>query len=174
MKKGFLVILLLSVSITCISQNTLLFSNQTTKKEIKVECGDLVKFSYKGYLEQPEVKSGIVMSVSDSVVEIVAPVSGGRLSLGATETRYIIVKDITGFRKFHRSRPFLMTLSNLTITVGVIVLFYNIDKETDLSFGEKFGLSLGTGLASTLIVRGMFPERIKNKIGKDWTVSVLK
>ena len=114
------------------------------------------------------------MSIQDSVVEIISTISSGRMNLGATETGFILIKDITGFRKFHRSRPYLMTLSSIAITVGSIYLYYIIDKKTDLSFGEKLGLSIGTGVFSTLVVRGFFPERIKNKVGKEWEVKVLK
>lgn len=174
MKKIWISLVLFLVVFTAIAQQALLFSNKNTKKEIMVQSGDLVKFSYKGYLGQREIKSGIVMSIQDSVVEITAPVSSGRMSLGATETRFILIRDITGFRRFHRSRPILMTLSNLAITIGSIYMYYSIDRKTKLSFGEKFGLSLGSGLVSTFVVRGMFPERIKNRIGEEWAVTILK
>jgi hypothetical protein len=173
MKKISLTSLLFLLIMTCWAQHSLIFSNKSTKKEILIQSGDLVKFSYKGYLGQTEIKSGIVMGVQDSVVEITGPVSG-RLSLGATETRFILIKDITGFRKFHRSKPFLTALSNIAITAGSIYMFYTIDKKTNLSFGEKFGLSVGTGLLTTFIVRAMFPERIKYRIGTDWMITVMK
>jgi hypothetical protein len=167
--------LLLILSITgCFAQRGLLFTNKSTQKEILVREGDLVKFSYNGYIGQREIKSGVVMSIQDSVISLIAPVSNGRINTGATETRFIYVKDITGFRKFRRSRPYLMGLSNISVTVGSILLFYAIDQKTDFTFTEKLGISLGTGLLSTMIVRAAFPERIKNKIGEEWEVKVLK
>jgi hypothetical protein len=139
-----------------------------------IKEGDFVRFSYKGYIGQNEIKTGVVFSIQDSLIELISTVSSGRISMGATENRFIYIKDITGFRKFHRSRPYLMALSNIAITVGSILLYYSIDKKTNLRFGEKLGLSIGTGLLSTIIVRGMFPERIKNKVGDIWEVRVLK
>ncbi len=174
MIKSWITTALLLLSISCIAQQSLLFSNINTKKEVLIQSGDLVKFSYNGYLGQREVKSGVVMDIRDSVVEIISTVSSGRITMGATETRFILVKDITGFRKFHRSRPYLITLSSMAITVGSIYLYYVADKWTKLNFGEKFGLSLGSGIFSTLVVRGFFPERIKNRIGAEWEAKVLK
>lgn len=174
MKRISLSLLLLFLVTTCFSQRGLLFTNKINQKEILVRAGDLVKFSYNGYISQKEIKSGVVMSIQDSVISIIAPVSSGRLNTGATETRFIYIKDITGFRKFRRSRPYLMGLSNISITVGSILLFYAIDKNTDFTFAEKLGISVGTGLVSTVIVRALFPERIKNKIGDEWEIKVLK
>jgi hypothetical protein len=174
MIKSLFTTTLLLLSLSCMAQQGILFSNKNTKKEVLVKSGDLVKFSYKGYLGQHEVKSGVVMDIQDSVVELISTLSSGKISLGTTETRFILIKDITGFRKFHRSRPYLMTLSSVAITIGSIYLYYVVDKRTNLNFGEKFGLSLGSGIFSTLVVRGFFPERIKNKIGDAWEVKVLK
>ncbi len=156
------------------SQKGLLFTNVSTHKEVLVREGDQVKFSYNGYLGQREVKAGVVFSIEDSAVGIIAPVASGKFSGGATETRFILVKDITGFRRFHRSKPYLMSLSTISITVGSIFLFYAIDKQTDLTFAEKLGVSLGTGLLTTVLVRAAFPERIKNKVGAEWELKVLK
>jgi hypothetical protein len=174
MKKISLLFVLFLYAMCSMAQQGLLFTHKNSGKEILVREGDLVKFSYQGYIGQREVKTGVVLSIQDSIISLAAPVSNGRTATGATETRFIYIKDITGFRKFHRSRPYLMVLSNITITVGSIFLFYAIDQKTDLTFAEKFGISLGTGLITTGIVRAAFPERIKNKIGEDWEVRVLK
>ena len=174
MKKISLYLLLIFSMVTCFAQRGLLFTNKITGKEVLVRAGDLVKFSYNCYIGQKEVKSGVVMSVQDSVITLVAPVSSGKLNTGATETRFIYIKDITGFRKFRRSRPYFMGLSNISITVGSILLFYAIDQNTNFTFAEKLGISLGTGVLSTIIVRAAFPERIKNKIGEEWEVKLLK
>lgn len=174
MKKIVFCIFLLVLALPVFSQRGILFTNKVNQREILVREGDLVKFSYNGYLGQKEVKSGVVLSIQDSIVGIISTVSSGKFSTGATETRYILVRDLTGFRKFRRSRPYLMTLSNVAITVGTVLLFYAIDKNTDMTFAEKFGLSVGTGLVTTIIVRAAFPERIKNRIGEEWEVRVLK
>ncbi len=166
-------LLVFSIS-SCFAQQALLFTEKTTQRQIMVKGGDMVKFSYKGYIGQPEIKSGVVMYIQDSLISVVAPVTSGRINTGATETRYIYIKDITGFRKFRKSRPYLMGLSNISVTVGSILLFYAIDRKTNLTFAEKLGVSLGTGIVSTILVRAMFPERIKNNVGTDWEVTVLK
>ena len=173
MKNSLIIVLVVLFALPVFAQRGLLFTNTTTKKEILVKHGDLIKFTYKGYIGQKEVKTGIVMSIGDSIIELSAP-STGLSAMGAMDTRFIYVKDITGFRKFHKSRPYLMTLSSLTIAVGTIVTFYLIDKKTKLNFGQKFGLSLGAGLVSSAVVKALFPERVKNKIGEEWTVIVLK
>jgi hypothetical protein len=173
MKSSLIVSLFLLLILEGYAQKALLFTNKNTRQEILIKEGDLAKFTYKGYISQKEVKSGMVISVEDSIIEISTP-STSLSAIGSIDTRFIYVKDITGFRKFHKSRPYLMTLSRLTIAVGTIVTFYIIDKKTNLNFGQKFGLSLGAGIVSTAVVRGLFPERVKNKIGDEWSAVVLK
>jgi len=174
MKKISLLLFFIIYSNFGFAQKALLFSNATMKKEIMIKEGDLIKLSYNGYIGQKEIKSGIVYSIQDSLVEIISNTSSGKMNFSGPEVRFIYIKDITGFRKFHLSRPYLMALSNISITIGSILLYYTIDKRTNMNFGEKLGLSLGTGLLSTIIVKGLFPERIKYKIGKDWQVRVLQ
>ncbi len=174
MKRVVLILLFTFSLLTCFAQQGILFTNKNNQKEVLVKEGDLVKFSYNGYIGQREVKYGTVLSIQDSVVSIIAPTSSGKLSAGGTETRFIFIKDLTGFRRFHKSRPYLMSLSTISATVGSIFLFYAIDRETNLTFAEKLGVSIGTGLISTSLVRLAFPERIKNKIGTEWEVKVLK
>ncbi len=173
MKSSLFFFLLVVSTLGSFAQKAVLFTNKNTKQEILVKHGDLVKFTYNGYIGQKEVRSGTVMSVEDSIIEISAPATG-LSGIGVIDTRFIYIKDITGFRKFHKSRPYLMTLSRLTIAVGTIVMFYVIDKKTKLNFGQKFGLSLGAGLVSSAVVKGLFPERVKNKIGEEWVITVLK
>jgi hypothetical protein len=156
------------------AQKGILFTNKTDGKEILIKEGDHVKFSYNGYIGQREVKSGIVVSIEDSIIGIAAPGTTGMFGATTTDTRYVYIKDITGFRKFHRSRPYLMSLSTITVTVGSIYLFYLIHKNTDLSFGEKLGVSIGTGVVTSLLIRAVFPERIKNKVGEEWQVKAVK
>ena len=165
-------ILLLS-TISTNAQHSLLFQNKITDKEISIEEGDLVKFNYKGYLGQKEVEYGIVFSIEDSVIEIISPNKQGMINLGGNKTRHILTKDITGFRKFHKSRPYLMALSSISITAGSIYLYFYIDKKTNLKFGEKLGLSIGTGLISTMIIKAIFPERIKNHLGEEWSLRIV-
>ncbi len=166
---------LFTLSITFgFAQQGLLFENHKTKKQVMIKEGDLVKFNYNGYIKQKETKYGVVLSIQDSVIEIISPTARGKISLEGTEIRFIYINDITGFRKFHRSRPYLMALSTISITIGSVYVYYMIDKKTNLNFGEKLGLSLGTGLLSTIIVRSLFPERIKNNIGENWSLKVLK
>ena len=155
------------------AQQRLLFQNKISDKKISIEDGDLVKFNYKGYLGQKEIEYGIVFSIEDSVIEIISPNKQGMISLGGYKTRHILTKDITGFRKFHKSRPYLMTLSSISITAGSIYLYFYIDKKTNLKFGEKLGLSIGSGLISTLIIKAIFPERIKNHIGEEWSLKIV-
>jgi hypothetical protein len=172
--KNILIVFVFVLSVQVgFTQKGLLFTNKNTKQEILIKHGDLVKFTYNGYIGQKEVKSGIVMSIEDSIIEISTP-STGLSGIGVVDTRFIYTKDITGFRKFHKSRPYLMMLSSLTIAAGTIVMFYIIDKKTKLNFGQKFGLSLGAGIISSAVVKGLFPERIRNKIGEEWNVVVLK
>ena len=173
-KKFLIYIFITSPFFSIQAQQGLLFQNNKTEKQVLIKEGDLVKFSYKGYIGQRETKYGVLFSIQDSIIEIISPTAQGTISLGGTETRLIYIKDITGFRKFHKSRPYLMALSTISITIGSIYLYYFIDKKTNLNFGEKFGLSLGTGLVTTLIVKSIFPDRIKYKIGEAWSVEVLK
>ncbi len=175
MKKYFLTSFLFFLALLSIAQQKVCFYNIETKGIIEIQSGDIVKLSYSGYLGQPEVKLGMILSVQDSIIEISAPSYGsGMLKTSIEDPRFIITKDITGFRKFRRSRPYLMALSTMAISIGTIFTYYIIDKKTTLSFGEKFAISLGSGIATKLIVRGLFPERIKNKIGKTWAVSTQK
>jgi len=174
MKKIVFSLLFALSLLPCFAQRGLLFTNKTTQKEILIREGDLVKFSYNGYIGQKEVKSGVVFSIKDSVIGLIAQVASGKINLGLTEIRYIYLKDITGFRKFHRSKPYLQAVSSVAITVGSILLFYSIDKHSDLTFAEKLGISVGTGLVTTMIVRAAFPERIRNKLGTDWKMELLK
>jgi hypothetical protein len=173
MKNSSIVFIFFLSAFSGFAQKAILFTNNNTKQEILIKHGDLVKFTYNGYIGQKEVRSGTVMSIEDSIIELSTPATG-LSGIGGIDTRFIYIKDITGFRKFHKSRPYLMTLSSLTIAAGTIVTFYIIDKKTKLNFGQKFGLSLGAGIISSAVVKGLFPERVKNKIGEEWSVTILK
>ena len=105
MKKYVFIVLLLLSSGTSFCQKALLFTNKQTGKEVLVKEGDLIKLGYDGYIKQSEKVMGVVTNIQDSIIEVVSPMG---TSLLMTNVRFIYAKDITGFRKFHRSRPILM------------------------------------------------------------------
>ncbi len=115
---------------------------------------------------------GVVTLIQDSIIEISSP---GDFRRRLPEVRYIYIHDITGFRKFHKSKPALQLVSRLVATAGSIYLYYLVDNYTDMNFAEKISLSVGTGLATSAIVKAFFPERIKNYLSPNgWSVRVLK
>ncbi|HSZ24222.1 MAG TPA: hypothetical protein VK766_00805 [Cytophagaceae bacterium] len=173
MRSFWLLFFLLALTSASIAQKGLLFINKKTNREIFIKEGDLVKFSYNGYIHQREHQYGIVMSIEDSLIEMASP-NSSLSNKGMSEVRYIYTKDITGFRKFHRSRPYLISLSNVVIAAGSIYLYYEINKKSNLTFGKKLGISIGTGLVGKFFERLIFPDKIKYKIGEEWKVEVLK
>ena len=169
--KGIAITFLFTLlALASVAQKSLLFTNTKTKQEILVIEGDVIKFSYNGYLNQQEDHYGHVLSIKDSVIEMSTPVAS--LFVKRDEkTRYINVKDITGFRKFHRSRPYLKGFTNLVIAAGTIYLFYIINKDkNDLSYGDKVAISIGTGIIGRFAEKIIFPQKIKNKIGEEWEI----
>jgi hypothetical protein len=170
MKKKLLVLAFLIYSYTALAQQGIVFTFMQRGQEVLVKEGDYVKVSYSGYLGQPEMCSGIVALIRDSLVEL-SIMDGVRKG----ELRTVAIKDITGFRKFRKSKPALQLLSRLITAAGSIYLFYAVDNYTELTFAEKLSLSIGTGVLSGVIVKGFFPERIRNVVAPDlWSVRVLK
>jgi len=172
MKKRLLFLLVVFWAFTCEAQKALLFVNSQSGEEILIKEGDLLKISYTGYIKQREVKSGVVTLIQDSIIEISSP---GEYRKRMPEIRYVYVNDITGFRKFRKSKPALQFVSRVMATAGSIALYYWVDSYTDMNFGQKLALSAGTGIATGVIARSFFPERVKNFIASNgWTVNVLK
>ena len=170
MKRTTATLLFTLLALVSVAQKSLLFSNKKTKQELLVTEGDVIKLSYNGYLKQHEDHYGHVLSIRDSLIEMSTPVASLFVKRD-DKTHFINIKDITGFRKFHRSRPYLKGLTNLVIAVGTIYLFYIINKnKNDLSYGDKVAISIGTGIIGRFAEKIIFPQKIKNKIGEEWEI----
>jgi hypothetical protein len=164
---------LCSIQTFCQAQQGLLITHKESGKEILIKEGDYVKFRYHGYIGQPETIMGVVSEIEDSLVAITSIKNN---NTGQTAVRWVYVNDINGFRKFRRSRPYLVLVSNVITAAGTIVLYAVVDRHTNWGFGEKLGFSVATGLATRLLLNGLFPERIKNHVGPNqaWRIQVLK
>ena len=159
------ILLFLLLSFPLFAQNALRFTNATTGEEVVIKEGDMAKFSYSGYLNQPEIVENRVFLISPIDVHLAQMAFG---QVVPQTQRTVLLNDITGFRKFFKYRNQLKTGLQLASTVSIILLYPEIVDRDKLSRTEDILISLGVSLGVSLIIEALFPKKIKHRMSHGW------
>lgn len=160
-----LALLFLLLSFSTFAQNAIRFTNSITGEEVIIKEGDMAKFSYSGYLNQPEVVENRIFRISPIDVHLAQMAFG---QVVPQTQRTVLLNDINGFRKFFKYRTQLKTSLQLASTVGVILLYPEIVDRDKLSRTEDILISLGVSIGVSLIIEALFPKKIKHRMNQGW------
>jgi len=168
--KAILFCLLLSgcVHVNVHSQFAIRFFNEAKEKAVFLTRGDHVKFEYKGYLEQIEFAEGYLIEINDSLLVLGDP-SFGKVK----DRKTIAIHDLQGFRKFTIFRDVSKSLLQVGIVFGSYFLLKEIYRNNSFTPLEDLGISFGVGLSLAFLIKLIYPENIKNRIGEGWSLSLI-
>jgi hypothetical protein len=177
MHKPVVLFLLLFCSLICFGQKSLLFYNTKTLRTIELKVGHKATLLYKGYLNQTEVICHTVTDITDSTIvigsdlSIILPEKRPGQKLGQVQ-KVIRISDITGFRRMTIGRQLAKAGVGVAGAVGSFYLLQYI-YQSDISRGNAFLISLGTGFSLIGLNRILFPENIKYYFEDGWQVKVI-
>ncbi len=164
-KTSIFLLFFLLIALPSLAQNVIKFTNSLSGKEVIIREGDMAKFSYRGYLNQPEVEENRIFRITPIDVHM------GQMAFGhvAPQTqRSILLSDITGFRKYFKHRTALKTSLQLASTVSIILLYPEIVNRDKLTRTQDILISLGISIGTSLLIEAMFPKKIKNRMNQGW------
>jgi hypothetical protein len=166
MKTRILILLICSSFYTQAQQ--IVFSKADSSKTIVVKLKDIVRFSYNGYMQQPQEIEGRISTLNDSTVTL-APRK--KILQRALSSQTIFIKDITGFRKYSRFRPaseIIYTVAGVGITGTAAALVSNANLSPALSFISAAATqTLTSGLRNIVL-----SSTIKNRINDGWIMQL--
>ena len=164
--KSLLLSFFLIVSISTHAQYSLVFVKADSSKIITIKQGDLARMGYNGYIGQPQEAEGNVSVITDSSVTL-SPRKKFLQKKLASQT--ILIRDITGFRKFSGFRPageIIYAIAGVGITGGVAGIISNASTSTIAILLS----TAATAAITTALKNIIFSHKIKNHLGKDWTI----
>jgi hypothetical protein len=165
--KSLLVILIISFGLSTQAQQ-IVFSKADSRKTIVVKIKDLVRFSYNGYMQQPQEMEGRVSALNDSTVTL-APRK--KILQRVLPSQAIFIKDITGFRKYSNFRPaseIIYAVAGVGITGTAAALVSNANLSPALSFVSAAATqTLTSGLRNTVL-----SSKIKNRLDNGWVMQL--
>lgn len=158
------------------AQPNLYFVNRAKHKIIEVKTGQQLSLKYKGYMGQPEFVKQTVTEINDSMITLgIDPAAFGFLQNKMENTpkyiyRNIMLRDILKFRRMTNGRVFLKTGFMLASIVGSYFLLTDLYQNSSFTTGQTFLISIGTGLASTILINALLPENPKYKTEDGWEI----
>lgn len=161
--------ILLCFILTASAQNKIVFYKNDSSKTITVAAKDLLKVAYGGYFKQPQETEGTVSLITDSTVTI-APKKRFLKKRMPSQTVYL--KDITGFRKYSKFRPTGEIIYSV-VSVGITGAISAIISKANVSPALNFVTAAGTSAVTGVMKNVFFSSKIKNEIGKDWSLRLL-
>jgi len=175
-KKLYITILyVVFMSISDVSaQGEINFINAGKNKIIKVQTGNELIVLYKGYLGQTEYIKQVLLYTSDSslVVGNVMSLltSSEKAKLMGNEPKEILFKDIIAFRKITIGRAIVKSLVTSGMAFGSYFLLRDIYRQNQISTLGAFGISLGVGVGSTMLITNIFSDKPKYFINQGWNI----
>ena len=164
--KYFLLFLFICLTFSATAQYTLVFTNADSSETVMVSQKDLVRLSYEGYMEQQQQVEGMVSAINDSSINISPP---KRFLRKRVPEQTILIRDITGFRRFSKFRPtgeIIYAIAGVGITGAVAAVISEASVPTALTFLS----AAGTQTVTTALKNVIFPNRIKNLLDKGWSM----
>lgn len=166
MNKYFLSILFFLLFLNVNAQYILKFKNEKLNKSFEVKNGQECILAYQGYLNQTEIRKGIVTEITDTAIFIM-----NLTGLNKGEF-YIKYENLMGIKRRKVGTVLLKSLVQTGVVVGSFFALRAIVKN-DLTNWEAFGLSLGVGAATGIGMKLLFPDKIKHQLNSDWTISLV-
>lgn len=166
-KTLLLFICLIGISACLKAQNRMLvFYNDSAREAIGVKKYGTVMLQYKGYLDQTELTTNTIISLSDSTITLAKPKVFG----SPTQQRTIMLDDVTGFRKVSTGSQLLKTAIILGITVGS---YFAISNNNNFNNTEQVIYATAIGLGTTYGIKLIFPMNKPKHLLKDgWKMKV--
>lgn len=84
----------------------------------------------------------------------------------------VYLKDITGFRKYSKFRPTGEIIYSV-VSVGITGAISAIISKANVSPALNFVTAAGTSAVTGVMKNEFFSSKIKNQIGKDWSLRLL-
>ena len=160
------------------AQKTLLFLNTKTNKAIEVSEGQTLSVQYRGYNNQIYHFKNMVSEINDSTILLgnmseEQPAWSQKLSRKFEPNyRIIAIKDIVTFRRITIGRSLGKSLLTTSVMLGEFFGTIDLFRNNQLGTWETVTLSLGIGLATSLINAFVLPDYPKNKIKDGWIITV--
>ncbi|TNE81332.1 MAG: hypothetical protein EP332_04215 [Bacteroidetes bacterium] len=159
--------ILLFFSIASQADQALLVRNDSLKKAFYLLPGLDVAFRYSGYQGQEEEVRGIILSISDSAIQV------KRTRFYKKDTFTIQISDLLGFRYFTTARHLGALAYDVGTLGGNILLYTYVLSPAPIPPLARLGISFGVGLGTYGIRRLLFPEKIKNTTANGWVFKVV-
>ena len=168
--KYILLLLCAGICIPSFAQNRLIFTNINNNQTISVKPKDLTRLSFKGYRSQIQEIEGVVSSISDTSIHFSA---AKRFLKKRQPEQSILIRDITGFRKYSRFRPageIIYSVVSVGITGGVSAALGNGNSSTAVTFIS----AAATQAVTTALKNVVLSKRIKNHLQDGWSMQLDK
>jgi hypothetical protein len=179
MKKNLLsVIIILLFSCQVFAQKSLIFLNTNTNETIEVSVGQTLSIKFKGYNNQLFYVKNIVTEINDSNIvlgneAVEPPVWAQKLSKKFEPNyRVVDIKDIVAFRRITAGRTLGKSLLTSSIMLGTFFGTIDLFRNTQLGTWQTVFLSIGIGMATSVVNAFVLPENPKNLMKKGWVITV--
>lgn len=166
------------LSVQNFAQKTLLFLNTNTHKTIEICEGQTLSVQYIGYNNQIFHFKNIVSQINDSIILLgnmseEQPVWAQKLSRKFEPNyRIIAIKDIVAFRRITVGRSLGKSLLNTSVMLGTFFGTIDLFRNNQLTTWQTALLSLGIGMATSVINAFVLPENPENLMKKGWVFTV--
>lgn len=157
---------------------TLVFLHTQSGKKIELEIGQTLSVQYRGYMGQVYTEKNVLTEINDSMITIGYPPETGNaffnkaLEQSGQVYRHIFIRDIVAFRRITLARTLIKQTLTLGAFVGSYFLLSEVYSNKNLSNLQAFGISLGVGIGTSLLIQALFPESPKYKMSQGWTAGV--
>jgi peptidoglycan hydrolase-like protein with peptidoglycan-binding domain len=167
--KSLLLILSVFFCLSLPAQHKLVFTKAGSSKTITVNQKDLVRLSFNGYLNQPQMADGVTTEITDSSITLTPR---KKLFQKIRSKQTIILRDITGFKRFSKFRPAGEIIYGI-MSVGATATVTAIIAGANIPTAAGFLVTAATSTV-TLAVKNVFlPTKIKNYLNKGWGMKIL-
>jgi hypothetical protein len=176
MYKYIIAICVITFCLKSSQAQNLLFVNKAQNKTITVKVGAKLFLGYRGYNGNTEFATNTVYEITDSTITfgINPEYMPFKRKPSAATNQYKIVrlKDITHFRKRSLGGQLTKDLLRTGAAIGSVFLLSDLYRNSNISRGNAFLISLGVGVATNLGIKLMFPENAKHAISDGWQIVV--
>lgn len=170
----FLVLLFTFFSKYGFAQNHIVLIHQVTADTVRIYEGDVVTLSYRGYLGQKTYSSGKVLDIDEHSITVKDKYHR-TVPKTFSKNHSIQIKDISGFRKFRKSRLWLLPTLKAVNTIANLGLSIVLGNNNDISTTKSILIGTGVGLTGNILIESLFPKKVKQYINKqDWKIFIQK
>jgi hypothetical protein len=167
--KQFFVILFAAICINLNAQQQITFTKAESSKTVIIKEKDLVRLSFKGYMNQQQVMEGYVSSVTDSSITLAPRKKLFQKIMGA---QTIMLKDISGFKRFSKFRPAGEIIYGVA-GVGLNGTIAAVASNANLTGAAGFAATAGTSIVTGVVKNLFLPKKIKYFLKDGWQMKLV-